>query len=246
MALWDGWFGRKDEAAEVRRLAPKAVAKFGPPENRREALEKLVALGSPEALTALLQRFTVRVDPTISDDEEKAFVLEALVEAGEKAVEPLRAFVAKSEQPTWALRALEKLLPHADVVELILRTLEHEGPDWTRDPEKKITLVRHLDGVRDPQLAVRLAPFLADMSEDVRFAATSVLAQQDATEELRLPLIEALLAASEQQSERMRRHVAEAMARTGVSAKGHLPSVQAALPPGFSLDRDGHVRSGKA
>jgi HEAT repeat protein len=246
MALWDGWFGRRDSAAQVRGLASKAVAKFGPPENRREALEKLIDLGTPEAFAALLQRFTVRVDPTITDDEEKAFVFEALVAAGEKAVEPLKAFLAKSEQPTWALKTLEQLLPATDVVELLLRTLEHEGPDWTRDPEKKITLLRHLDGVKDVQFAHRLAPFLADMSEDVRFATTSILAQQEQGEELRLPLIEALLAAGEQQSERMRRHVAEALARTGVSTKGHQPAVQAALPAGFTIDRDGHVRAGKA
>jgi hypothetical protein len=246
MALWDGWFGRRDSGAEVRRLSAKATAKFGPPENRREALQKLVDLGTPEALSALLQRFTVRVDPTITDDEEKAFVFESLVEAGERAVEPLRTFVAKSEHPTWALKALDKLLPAGDVVELILRTLEHEGPDWTRDPEKKITLLRHLDAVRDPHLPQRLAPFLADMSEDVRFATTSVLARQEATESLRLPLIEALLAAGEQQSERMRRHVAEALVQTGVNVSGHQSTVQASLPTGFSIDREGRVRSGKA
>lgn len=241
MGLFDGLFGKKDPAAEVKKLLAKATQKFGPPENRQEALQRLVELGTSDALAALAQRFTVRVDPSITDDEEKQFVFEALVEAGERAVGPMKEFVIRSEQPTWALKVLDRLLPADTVVDVILEALDKEGPDWTRDPEKKITLLRHLKETQDARIAPRLVPFLADMSEDVRFAAVGVVMDQAVDTALRDPLISALLAAAEQKSDRMRRQLAEALAKTRLDVKGHTPAVQAALPTGFGLSKDGIV-----
>ena len=123
MGLFDGLFGKKDPAAEVKKLLAKATQKFGPPENRQEALQRLVELGTSDALAALAQRFTVRVDPSITDDEEKQYVFESLVEAGERAVGPVKAFVEKSEQPTWGLKVLDRLLPDTEVVEVCLARL---------------------------------------------------------------------------------------------------------------------------
>lgn len=245
MGLLDGLFGKKDPAAEVKRLVTKAMQKFGPPENRQEALQRLVEIGTPEAMAALIQRFTIRVDPSITDDEEKQFTCESLIEAGERAVEPLKAFVEKSEQPTWALKALDKLLPAGEVVEVILRAIEKEGPDWTRDPEKKTTLLRHLNQVQDPRIGPRVVPFLADVNEDVRAAAVSVVVDQPHDEAMREPLIQALLAAAEGKSDRMRRQVADALVKTGFSVKGQTPAVQAALPAGYSIDKEGVVKAGK-
>jgi HEAT repeat protein len=243
MGLFDGLFGKKDEGAEIRKLLGRTKEKFGPAENRQKALEQLIELGSPEALAALCQRFTIRVEPGITDDEEKQYCYEALVEAGEKAVEPLKAFVDKSEQPTWALKALDKLLPADALVEVILHALEKEGPDWTRDPEKKITLLRHLNQLQDVRIAPRLVPFFADMNEDVRFAALSVVADQAADDTVREPLIKTLLASQEQKTERIKKQAAQVLAKLAFSVKGFTPAVEAALPPGFSLDKDGVVKA---
>ena len=113
MAIWDGLFGKKDPAAEVKKLAGRVTQKFGPPENRQEAMERLVSLGTPEALEALTSRFGVKVDPSITDEDEKRFVCDALVEAGETAVPVLKRWVERSEQPTWALQALDRMVPAA-------------------------------------------------------------------------------------------------------------------------------------
>ena len=245
MALWDGLFGKKDHAGEVKKLVTKATQKFGPPENRQEALQRLVALGTPEALEGMLARFTVRVDPGITDQEEKQYVFESLVEAGETAVAPLKAFIERSEHPTWALQALERLVPSEQVVAVILDALDREGPDWTRDPEKKCTLLRYLQQARDASIAPRLVPYFADPSEEVRSAAMSVVMEQEAPSAAHEPLVDALLAAAEQKSDRIRRQAAEALARVGASVKGRGPAVQAALPAGFAVDREGRVRGGK-
>lgn len=242
MALF-GLFGKKDHAEEVRRLVSKTVQKFGPPENRTKALEQLRELGTPEALSGLLQRFEVRVEPGITDDEEKAYVCNCLVEAGDKAVEPIRRFIERSDKPTWALRALEQLVPPAEVVSVVLATLVKEGPEYTRDPEKKITLLRYLEAHPDPRIAPAVVPFFADMSEDVRVAAVNLAATQAPDEAAREPLIAALAHSVEEKSERMRKTSAAALAKLGFSVKGHTPTVQASLPPGYVVDREGVVRT---
>jgi len=245
MAIWDGIFGKKDPAAEVKKLAAKVTQKFGPPENRQEAMERLVQMGTPEALEALTARFGVKVDPGITDQDEKKFVCDALVEAGEVAVPVLKRWVERSEQPTLALQALDKLLPPEAVVEIILMALEKEGPDWTRDPEKKVTLLRYLQQVRQAGIAPRLVPFFADPSEEVRFAAVAVVLEQAPEAAVSAPLVDALLAAHDQQSERMRRQLAEALARVGGPVGTQAAAVTAALPAGFAVDKEGRVRGGR-
>ena len=192
-------------------------------------------------MTGLLQRFTVHVDPSIVDNEQKQWVCDALAEAGEVAVEPIRTFIIKQDiAPSWALKALERIAE--EVVDAILAALERVGPEYTRDPEKKITLLRHLEPSPDDRIAVRVLPFLEDPSEDVRIATLHVLHTR--TDELfREPIIRLLEKAVTEKSERLRRAAAEALVKTGTSVKGYRPAVEAALPPGYSVDKEGKVKS---
>jgi len=239
MALF-GLFGRKDDPAAIKRLVDKATKKYGPPENRQEALEALRDLGTPEALTGLLQRFSLRVEPGITDDEEKEFVHQVLVDAGDKAVEPVKKFITRALQPTWAIKVLSQLVPQEDLVATVIAALEREGAEYTRDPEKKIVLLDHLEPLDDPRIAPALAPFFADMNEDVRVKAVRALGKR-CDEACREPLVQALLKAREDKSERMRKAAADALAATGLSVKGFTPSVEAALPPGYVVGKDGVV-----
>lgn len=240
MALF-GLFGKKGSPEEIKKLEKKATAKFGPPENRAKALEELRDVASPAAYAALMQRFAVRVDPSQTDQEEKQFVFQVLVDAGQPAVAPLKEFVRKNEHPTWALRVLEKLVPPTEVVDTILETLEREGADYTRDPEKKITLIKNLAQFRDDRIVPRLLPFLADVSEDVSVAGLELVAEQPSQAALEA-LITALQRASELKSERLRRAAAAALATSKLSVKGHTPAVTAALPSGFTVDKEGVVQ----
>ncbi|TMB32259.1 MAG: HEAT repeat domain-containing protein, partial [Deltaproteobacteria bacterium] len=86
--------GSKQEREErgVRRLQKKTMEKFGPPENRQGAIEELGKMRSPRAIEALLMRYTIRVDPGITDDEEKQRILALVHEAGAPvSAEPVKA-----------------------------------------------------------------------------------------------------------------------------------------------------------
>src|SRR3954470_23498533 len=101
---------------KVRRLQRKMMEKFGPKENRQGAIEELGALKTEPAIDALLTRYTFRVDPGITDDEEKARVLALVISAGTVALGPVKRFITSRDEISWPLRALEGLLPEAEVV----------------------------------------------------------------------------------------------------------------------------------
>ena len=104
-------FARKGSPAALRKHAKRAANKRAQNPDRWESIQALAAMRSAEAVEALLQRFTIRVDPSIVDQEEKDAVFHGIVEAGEVAVEPVAAFMQGADSISWPLKILEKLVP---------------------------------------------------------------------------------------------------------------------------------------
>jgi HEAT repeat protein len=242
-----GLFGSKEERerSALRKLAKKVTERYGPPENRQKAIEQLGEIGSAEALETLCLRFTVRVDPGITDDEEKGDVRRILAEAGEAAVGPVERFVTgHDEGAAWGLRVLADVAPAPKVVEVVLRELGRLGRTYTRDPDKKLTLLtwlcEHHAGVGGPEVEAALLPLLEDFSDDVRISAARALASLARGEGSRDALIQLLL--RDRDNARVRGEVLEALAQLGADVKGHRPSVEALLVEPFFLDREGRVK----
>src|SRR6266852_5260328 len=113
MGLLDllGIGGTKEEreTRSVRKLQKKAVEKYGPKENRQGAIEELGEMRTPRAVEALLMRYTVRVEPGITDDEEKQRVLALVQQAGQGSAEgragPRAAHPALPPRPPGQQRA---------------------------------------------------------------------------------------------------------------------------------------------
>ena len=246
MGLFDLFGSREErERGALRRLVKKVTERYGPPENRQKAIDQLGELGTPAALGALCQRFTVRAEPGISDDEEKEAARRILVAAGTTAVAPIEQFVREQESGiAWGLRALADILPHEKVSEIVLRELERLSREYSRDPEKKLTLltwlVEHHGGVIAAEVERALLPLLEDFSDDVRIGALRALAALAAGEAVREGLI--LLMLRDRENARVRGEVFEALARMGADVKGYRPSVEALLVEPFYLDRDGRVK----
>ena len=102
MGLFDmlgiGGTPEERETRNLKSLQKKLSEKFGPPENRQAAIEELGQLKSTGAVEVLLNRFTFRVDPGITDDEEKHRVLDLIVDAEEKALPALKKFIATRDE----------------------------------------------------------------------------------------------------------------------------------------------------
>ena len=225
---------------KVRRLQKKATTKFGPPENRQGAIEELGALNTEAAVDALLTRYTFRVDPGITDDDEKARVLALITQAGEVALGPVKRFISNREEISWPLRALEGLLPEAEVVKFLVEVAKKVGGEYSRVPEKKVLLLHALSTHKSAEIAPVVLPFLDDMDDEVQIAAAAVIArQQDPVG--REPLIQHFLKAHEGSNARVREALAGLLADSGWDVKGYTPKVEAALPAGYKLDSRGKI-----
>src|SRR5215831_5257710 len=119
---------------KLQRLQKKMMEKFGPPENRQGAIEELGELRSEEAIAALLLRYTFRVDPGITDDEEKARVLALVTQAGQTALPAVKRFILTRDEISWPLRALSDLLPEAEVVKFLVEVANKCAAEHSRVP----------------------------------------------------------------------------------------------------------------
>jgi hypothetical protein len=241
-----GLFGSKEERARgaLEKLAKKVTERYGPPENRQKVLGQLGDLGTPEALETLCLRFTVRVEPGITDDEEKETTRSILVEAGQAAVGPVEKFVTEHDEGiAWGLRVLADIAPE-QVLRVVVKELTRLGKIYTRDPEKKLVLLKwlteHHAGSGGVELEAALLPLLEDFSDDVRISATRALAALAPGEGGRDALIQLLL--RDRDNARVRGEVLDALATLGADVKGHRPSVEALLVEPFYLDREGRVK----
>jgi hypothetical protein len=242
-----GMFGSKEEREKnaLRKLASKITERYGPPENRQKAIAQLGDMGTPGALETLLLRFTVRVEPGITDDEEKETTRSILVDAGPAAIPPIEKFVTEQgDGLAWGLRALAELAPPEKVREVVVGELRRLGKIYTRDPEKKLVLLKwlteHHAGAGGAAMEEALLPLLEDFSDDVRISTTRELAVLEPGDGSREALIQLLL--RDKDNARVRGEVLEALARLGADVKGHRPSVEPLLVEPFYLDREGKVK----
>ena len=192
---------------KLQRLQKKMMEKFGPPENRQGAIEELGEMRTEEAVSALLMRYTFRVDPGITDDDEKARVMALIVQTGQTALPAVKKFIMGRDEISWPLRALSDLLPEAEVVKFLVAVAHKVGTEYSRVPEKKVLLLHALMTHKAPEITPAVLPFLDDMDDEVQIAAAEVITrQQDLAG--REPLIEHFLKAQESSNARVREALA--------------------------------------
>ncbi len=267
MGLFDklGFGGTKEEKdlRVAKSLGKKVTEKFGPPENRQGAIEELGAMRTEAAIDALLARFTIRIDPGITDDEEKHRVLDLVVAAGKVSLEPIKRFLAARDEITWPLEALGELLTEQELIQILCGALNRAAVEYSRTSEKKVLLLHALSHHRSPDAVPAALPFLDDMDDDVRIAAAQVLCGQlqplpegasaeetaiaatastAAQEKGRVPLLETFLKAHEQHNARVREALAGLLADSPLDVKGYTPKFEAALPEAYKLDSKGKIQ----
>src|SRR5688572_20617356 len=176
-----GLFGKKSDSSQLKKWAERTANRRAQPIDRYEAIQALANMKSAEAVEALLPRFTFYVDPSITDQEEKELAFGGVLAAGEAAVAPVVAFLAKVDSISWPLKMLDRILSSDAVVEKLIALLAGMDTEYERDPQRKIQILATLEERADPRVAQAAVRFLEDSNETVRFhAAGAVLAQSDA------------------------------------------------------------------
>ena len=161
---------------KIEKITKLACNPFAQPDVRE--MQRLLAEGTPTALRAALKRFAANAHGGIADEEEKEWLTEKLLALGEPIVEPLEHYIQSQKQLSHALQTYEQLVGKDAATEFLLGTLEKFGPESHREDEAKKQIILHLaEGLDRLDELERLAPFLFDHSDDVRWTVLDIFEQ---------------------------------------------------------------------
>jgi HEAT repeat protein len=166
---------RPKAARDIARLERLVSNKLSQNYDRQEAIDELSKIADAASAAALLKRFDWTLDPSITDQEEKAAALAGIVAAGEAALDPLRRYCKKGESLTWPLKVLVEIVPSERVPDEMLALLDQFDTEYTRNPEPKVQLLQALEAYPSEEVRVAVEPFLADAGETVRFTAANAV-----------------------------------------------------------------------
>ena len=99
-------FGLFSKEKSLQKTIAKATNKLSQQVDRWGALEKLREDGTEEALFGLCKRFSITSMKGVEDEQEKAWVVDTLVEAGGASIQPLVRYMKSAEQLSFPLRVL--------------------------------------------------------------------------------------------------------------------------------------------
>lgn len=255
--------GSKQEASSGRAerkldaLIRSASDKRAQQYDRDEALRKLIEIGTPEAAEGLLKRFGVKVDPSITDEDEKQLAFDGIVAIGkgtraptegasgvdakQSVIEHTRNYCKAAENLTWPLKVLRALLDDHRYEEELLALLAEHDTEYTRNVEPKVNLLAALETMRGERARQAVEEYLGDVNETVRYHAVQTLFEQGDAAAVE-KLVDLL---REEESMRIKNKVAEGFVQQGWAIPSALVSVVAdALSRSYdyTIGDDGRVR----
>jgi HEAT repeat protein len=223
-------FGLFSKEKALQRTIDKATNKLAQQGDRWAAMENLRKDGSEAALYGLCRRFAIFSTKSSEDEQEKQWVVDTLVAKGEAALPPVRKYLKNHAQLAFALQVLGRIVSKERAFEVIDEILASEEPGYTRDPERRLDLIKWLaewHGAGDDDIRPRLVPYLKDHSEEVRYFAAEGVARHDA-QGAGPDLVEAL-ANPEEDAGRFKRLLAEILADHKIPLGDAVDAVRAAL-----------------
>lgn len=174
--------GSKPSEKNIAKQALKVKERYAQPEYRRAAMDTLLQWGTPEALDAVLSRFTVVVQSPHWDEEEKRWLVEELAERGAPAREALARFLKKQNSVAFAAKALRHLCDKETYKQQITEALLAREPEDYRSAQAKQDLVQALSEVlEEGEGAETLAPYVDDHADDVQCTTIETVEKVKAT-----------------------------------------------------------------
>ncbi len=245
MGFFSSLFSKEERAVRsFDKNLRAALNKRIQPEERWAGLHALRDLGSPEAIYGLLKRFTFLAEGKgglVTDEEEKNWVFQVILEFGEKALPELRRFVNSKEGP--AVNPVHSISQGLQLIKLIIREdpetmyevlselIRANEPGYERDPLRKEEILAFCKDWKEPRLAELLVPYLEDTNETVRYMAMECLFFMDVEEVSREPLLKMFLPEREE-SLRIYNRLVQGFAEKGWSLKGYRSYVEPHMKAG--------------
>jgi hypothetical protein len=229
----------KPKASPAAKWANVAADKRAQNYDRQEAIQQLAAMGTADAVAALLRRFTFIIDPSITDQEEKEVAFGGIVKAGRDAIEPIRSFVAKAESLAWPMRVMKEIVTDEEFVGELLLWLSKWDTEYAKFIDPKIQILVALEENKGPNVRAEVERFLLDVNEVARFHAVGALLVQAEPEAIG-PLLDCLI---DEESVRVKHRILDGFLTLGWTVpEEKRESVRKALPSGTTVDAVGYIK----
>lgn len=232
-------FSRKSGASALKKHATRVANKRAQNPDRWESIHALAKMGTAESVEALLGRFAIRVDPSITDQEEKDAAFHGILAAGEVAVEPVRQYLETSSTVSWGLKILGQLLDDEEVTTILIDLLAKMDVEYERDPQKKVQLLQIFEDRVHERVIDSVSPFLEDINETARFHTVGAVFNQTDPAPAREKLLAAFL---EEESVRVRARIIDGFVARDWDFGDDHDAVRKLLPTGYAMDSKGKVR----
>jgi hypothetical protein len=224
---------------QIRRAVKQITQIHGEAGTRVAAMERLASWRTREAAVGLLRRFTVQTPQSSMDLEEKQYAVRLLVEMGRIAADPILDYLSAEPDVTYPVRALKEIYSPDEFHQALIRILAGLSTGYTRWPEAKAVLIKHLADEAFPQVAETVVGFLEDEDDDVCIAAIDYLAR-NGDEEIRVKLIETFLEAEARP--RVRGRILDHLCEREWPVKGFRKKMEEAIALPFYLTSKGTVK----
>ncbi len=176
MGLFDFLTGTKDVQKSIDKIRRRLMDQYRQSHERYAAMDELVKIGTPEALEALLQRFTLRVSGPTIDEEEKAACHDLIARFGEEAIGPLQRFIATNDAVYFPLKALREIAGDDVAVDALLAAIEGTDPGYHEGLDRLREIVSNLRDFQHDRVRAALAQLATSRASEIRFYALDGLA----------------------------------------------------------------------
>jgi HEAT repeat protein len=245
MGLFD-FFGKKSPTSKVDKAVKKMLNEHQQQQVRQEAMQELVSMDTPEAISALIKRLGVNFRDTIKNEQEKRWVHDTLVNYfKDRAIEPLIAFIRTEQSISATILVLRKLCSEEMVEALLCEVLSSYSPDDHRTFEVRLQLVDALaDSPTAPAMESAL-PYLVDHDDGVRLKVLELIdGRIDRDHALYQPALNGLINVLKDPmaSGAIARRSAEMISRFDADLRAHVDALSAFIPDGFVLGSNGRLK----
>jgi hypothetical protein len=136
----------------------------------------LVRGGDMASIRVLLARFEHIAPNYTTDQQEKQFTFDVLVDLGSVVTDEVAAYAQTTKSsPHWALKVLARFWSLEKRRAFVLEQLRGMDNDYWRSPDRKFAMLQEAAELVDDEVAAALLPFVDDHHEDARIHALGAL-----------------------------------------------------------------------
>jgi hypothetical protein len=224
---------------QIQRALKQVIQLHGEAASRVAAMERLASWRTPQAAAALLRRFTVQTPQASMDLEEKQYAVKLLVGMGRVTVTPILNYLRTEPDVTYPIQVLEEVLSREEFYQSLVDILSGFSTGYTRWPEAKTELIKHLPEEAFPKIFETITHFLEDEDDDVCIATIDYLAH-NGDDAMREKLLQLFLEAEARP--RVRGRILDHFCEREWTVKGYRKKMEEAIDLPFYLTSKGILK----